>query len=193
MTITLKDLVSLETYRQGRDEYVTKMIAYKKKRRIKLGEHISLLFENKNTVLFQIQELINSEDLIDKAEIEEYIDIYSGMLPAENELSATLFIELDDQERLSALLVKLKGIENYLYLTVGSEKVQAVFEEEHDDRELTTSVHYLKFPLTSAATSRLLNDSEKLPEVVLELRHPQLTEKVTLSSQCVQSLQKDLM
>lgn len=95
-TITKQDIVSLSTYRQGREEYLQKMIAYKSNRRIKIGENISLLFENRNTVLFQIQELLHSEDLEDPNEIEDYIEIYSGMVPNENELSATLFIELDN-------------------------------------------------------------------------------------------------
>ena len=62
-TITRQDLVPLHTYRQGREEYLQKMIAYKNNRRIQLAENISILFENQNTVLFQIQELLHSEDL----------------------------------------------------------------------------------------------------------------------------------
>ena len=145
-TITKQDLVSLHTYREGREEYLQKMITYKKERRIRIAEHISILFENKNTVLFQILELLNAEDLEDPEEIDEYIGIYSGMLPFENELSATLFIELDDQLKLQDLLVKLTGIEHHLALNIESETIQAVFEEEHDDRGFTTSVHYLKIP-----------------------------------------------
>lgn len=104
-----------------------KCFTYKNERRIKLADHISILFENKNTVLFQILELIHSEELEDPSEIEEHIEIYSGMLPNENELSATLFIELDDQIKLTDLLVKLKGIEHHLFLSVDGETVQAVF------------------------------------------------------------------
>ncbi|MGZ4106436.1 MAG: DUF3501 family protein, partial [Tumebacillaceae bacterium] len=115
-TITRNDLVPLNTYRQGREDYIQKMIAYKKARRLKLGRNISLLFENRNTVLFQIQELANSEDLTDPKEIEEYISIYSDMLPGEDELSATMFIEADDQTRLQSILTDLKGIEHHLFL-----------------------------------------------------------------------------
>ena len=157
-TITRQDIVSLHTYSQGREEYLPKMIAYKKDRRIQLAENISVLFENRNTVLFQIQELLHSEDLADPGEIDEYIEIYSGMLPLENELSATLFIELDNQAKLTELLKELKGIEHHLSLVIGEETVQAVFEEVHDDREFTTSVHYLKFPLSQTAKNLLLNE-----------------------------------
>lgn len=190
-TITRQDIVPLATYRKGRDEYVRKMIQYKKNRRVNLGPDISVLFENRNTVLFQIQELVNSEDLDDAKEIEEYIDIYSPMLPGEDELSATLFIQSDEQERLTAMLGKLKGIEHHLYLQVGVEKVQAVFEEEHDDREVTTSVHYLKFPLTGTAKAYIANASAEHAQLKLVLDHPNLHVEAPLSADHVSSFQND--
>jgi hypothetical protein len=191
-TITRRDLIPIDTYRKGRNEYLQKMIAYKNERRVKLAEHVSLLFENRNTVFFQIQELVNSEDLTDPEELDEYIEIYSGMLPNEHELSATLFIELDHQERLAELLVKLKGIEHHLTLTVGNEPIQAVFEEVHDDREFTTSVHYLKFPMTNTAKNLLLSEAAESLSITLNLTHPHLLEKVLLPPACIRSLQKDL-
>jgi hypothetical protein len=191
-TITRQDLVPLNTYRQGREEYLSKMIAYKKARRLKLGQDISLLFENRNTVLFQIQELANSEDLTDSKEIEEYISIYSDMLPGENELSATMFIEADNPDRLQKLVTELKGIEHHLYLQVGDEKIQGVFSEIHDDREFTTSVHYIKFPLTGTAIAYLTNGSAEHENVTLVLDHPALPVEAKLSADTVSSLVKDL-
>lgn len=191
-TITRQDLVPLSTYRQGREEYVAKMIQYKKSRRLKLGQDISLLFENRNTVLFQIQELANSEDLTDAGELQEYIDIYSDMLPGENELSATMFIEADNQDRLQKILTDLKGIEHHLSLQVGDEKIQAVFSEVHDDREFTTSVHYIKFPLTGTAVSYLANGSYEHEDVKIVLDHPAMQLEVPLSADTISSLVKDL-
>ncbi|HEU4962919.1 MAG TPA: DUF3501 family protein [Bacilli bacterium] len=190
--ITRRDIVALGTYRQGREEYLRKMIAYKKNRRIKLNPDISLLFENRNTVLFQIQELVNSEDLEDANEIQEYIDIYAPMIPEAGQLSATLFIEKDDQEKLTEMLVQLKGIEHHLTLVVEGEKVAAVFEEEHDDREFTTSVHYLKFPLTNTAYERLVEGDASTLDVHVVLGHPNLQADVKLSPEMIASLAKDL-
>jgi hypothetical protein len=192
MTITRQDIIPLNTYRQGREEYIQKMIAYKSGRRVRLHENASLLFENKNTILFQILELLDCEDLEEPEEIDEYIEIYSGMLPGENELSATLFIELDDQKKLQQLLKKLKGIEHCLFLTIGDETIQAVFEEEHTDREFTTSVHYLKFPLTQTAKRALLDDTLQPSTVTLKLNHPNLKAEVALSQDCLKELRKDL-
>lgn len=190
-TISKQDLIPLPTYRPRRDEYITKMIAYKKNRRIKLADHLSILFENKQTVLFQIQELINSEDLTDTGEIDEYISIYSSMLPDTNELSGTLFIEMDNQTLLEELLAKLKGIEHHLSLVVGSESIPAQFEEVHDDREFTTSVHYLKFSLTQSAVDYLKN-SNIAHELKLVLSHPNLPAEVSLSAEQIKSLTEDL-
>jgi len=191
-SITRQDLVPLATYRKGRDEYVSKMIQYKKARRVKLGSDISLLFENRNTVLFQIQELAHNEDLEDPKELEEYIEIYSGMLPLDDELSATLFIEADEQDRLTKILTDLKGIEHHLALHVGGEIIKGVFEEEHDDRDVTTSVHYLKFPLTGTAKAYLANGSTEHEEVRVVLSHPKLSLDAKLPPGVVASLAKDV-
>ncbi len=194
LTIARKDIVPLSVYRAWRAEYVRKMIAYKKDRRVQLSNYISVLFENRNTVLYQILELVHSEDLTDEAELEEYIDIYSGMLPGPGEWSATLFIEMDNQKLLEETLVKLKGIEHHLAIVVGNETIPAVFEEVHDDREFTTSVHYLKFPLPAKALAALRekNATGNRPTVQLVLSHPALTAEAILRPETVDSLVADL-
>ncbi|WP_109430487.1 DUF3501 family protein [Sulfoacidibacillus thermotolerans] len=189
--ITSHDLIPLSTYRKSRDEYIHKMIAYKQSRRIRVNEFISLLFENRQTVLFQIQELVNSEDLTDHEEIAEYIEIYSAMLPAEDELSATLFIEIDDLPLLEETLRKLKGIEHTLFIEIGEERIAAIFEEEHNDREFTTSVHYLKFPLSELAKQYLLEEPETSAKVHLILDHPQLHAETALLASQIRSLKAD--
>lgn len=189
--ITLKDIVPLSTYRQGRAEYVHKMIAYKKKRRVALGDHLSLLFENRQTVLFQVLELLHTEDLEERKEIQEYLDIYNPMIPAAHELSGTLFIEADEQELLERLLVDLRGIEHHLFLLVGDSKIQAVFEEEHTG-EVTSSVHYVKFPLPSEAEAYLRNTPAEEARVHLLVNHPKATAEAALSAETIAALQEDL-
>ena len=187
-----KDLIPFATYKKGRDEYVRKMIAYKNDRRVRLDPNVSLLFENRQTILYQIQELIYSEDLTDEAEIDEYIAIYSAMLPGPGELSATLFIELDNQPLLEEFLVKLKGIEHTLFMKIGDESIQAVFEEEHDEREFTTSVHYLKFPLSESAKAYLTGVNADAAKCGIVLDHPAIQAVVALGTNTVRSLQADV-
>ena len=192
LTIDQKDLIPFTTYKKNRDEYIRKMIAYKNARRVRLDPNVSLLFENRQTVFFQIQELVYSEDLTDSKEIQEYIDIYASMLPDLNELSATLFIEIDDQLTLEKFLTKMKGIEHTLFMKVGDETLQAVFEEVHDDREFTTSVHYIKIPLTENAISYLKSTAPENAKVSILLDHEALHSEAVLSAESVRSLQADL-
>lgn len=192
VTIEQKDLIPFSTYKQGRDEYIRKMIAYKNSRRVRLDQNISLLFENRQTVFFQIQELVFSEDLTDATEIDEYINIYSAMLPNTNELSATLFIEIDNQPVLEEFLIKLKGIEHALFMKIGDEMIKAVFEEEHDEREFTTSVHYIKFPLSESAKSLMTSKSAEDFQLRILLDHHALHSEVLLTAEAVTSLQADL-
>ena len=187
-----KDLIPFATYKKGRDEYIRKMIAYKNDRRVRIDPNVSLLFENRQTVLFQIQELVFSEDLTDAAEIAEYIDIYAALLPRSGELSATLFIEIDNQPVLENFLVKLKGIEHALFLYVNDEPVRAVFEEEHEEREFTTSVHYLKFPLSGAARTYLTTTASDVAKCRIVLDHAAMHVDVALGSATIKSLQADL-
>ncbi len=191
-TIEQKDLIPFSTYKKNREDYIRKMIAYKNARRVRLDPNVSLLFENRQTVFFQIQELVYSEDLTDSDEIKEYIDIYSTMLPGVNELSATLFIEIDNQSLLEQFLMKMKGIEHTLFMKVGDETVQAVFEEEHNEREFTTSVHYIKFPLTENVKSYLTGTAPESAKVSILLDHEALRAEVVLSADAVKSLQADL-
>ncbi|WP_198851449.1 DUF3501 family protein [Alicyclobacillus sp. SO9] len=189
-TIVRDDLQSLQEYGNQRQQYIRDMIEKKNQRRVRLAPDVSLLFENKDTVLYQIQELIFGEDLENESEIAEYIDIYSPMLPGDNELSGTLFIEMDNQEKLEEMLARLKGIENHLYMQIGNERIQAVFEEEHDDREFTTSVHYLKFPLTPSAAKAMTSDTGVVVKLVLD--HPELQADMKLDPATIASLGKDL-
>ena len=192
LAIDQKDLIPFSTYKKSRDEFIRKMIAYKNARRVRLDSSISLLFENHQTVFFQIQELVYSEDLTDSEEIKEYIDIYSTMIPDANEFSATLFIEIDDQLLLEKFLAKMKGIEHTLFMKVGDETLQAVFEEVHDDREFTTSVHYVKIPLTENAKSYLKVTAPENAKVSILLDHESLHSEVRLSVDTVSSLLSDL-
>ncbi|MCY0892213.1 MAG: DUF3501 family protein [Acidibacillus sp.] len=191
-SISMKDVVSLHTYKLGRDEYVRKMIEYKRRRRVKVSEYMSLLFENRKTVLFQIQELVNAEDLEDADEIKEYIDIYSPMLPGEDEWSATLFIEMDDLTQLEDKLTQLKGIEHALFIEVGTEVIPAIFEEEHTEREFTTSVHYVKFPLTPTAKQYVLHEPASSSHISIVLDHANVHLEIALTEDTIGSLQEDI-
>jgi hypothetical protein len=190
--LTLKDIPPLSVYRSFREEYIRRMIAYKAKRRVSLADHVSLLFENRQTVLFQVLELVHSEDLADPKEIQEYLDIYNPMIPGDGELSATLFIEADQPALLETLLTGLRGIERHLFLVAGEHKIQAVFEEEHTG-EVTSSVHYLKFPLDPTVREWLIQSPSPASLVRLVLTHPERSANVALSDDTLAAIREDLL
>ena len=102
----------------------------KRRRRISVGEHVTLLFENLDTIRFQIQEMIRAERIVDPGRVQEELDVYNALLPAEGELSATLFIELTDNERLKEDLDGFKGIDRGK--TVCLKVPSAVVRGEHN-------------------------------------------------------------
>ena len=98
--IALDDTLNILEYEKVRDNYRRRIIAMKKKRRIQVGNLLSLFFENRDTVLSQIQEMIRTERIVDEGRIQEEIDIYNSLIPGENELGATMFIEITDSNHI---------------------------------------------------------------------------------------------
>ena len=131
------------------------MIALKKRRRVHLGELITLVFENRDTIRFQIQEMARIEKLITDEAIQGELDTYNPLIPAPGQLSATLFLELTSEPELREWLPKLVGIERAIVLHAGAGdaavEVRAIPEEGHAAQltrdEVTASVHYVRWEL----------------------------------------------
>ena len=107
-----QDLIPYAEYEEGRDTFRRRIIEQKRRRRISIGDHVTLLFENRDTVQFQIQEMVRAERIVDPAKLDGELEVYNALLPAEGELSATLFIEVTDDDRLKEVLDALRS---YLY------------------------------------------------------------------------------
>jgi hypothetical protein len=120
----------------------------KKHRRVQLGELLTITFENTDTMRFQIQEMARVERMLSDEQIEQEIETYNELIPAPDELSGTLFVEIDDKERLYEWLPKLVGIQRAvsIWLHDGASVPSIPEDEERLTREeTTTTVHYLKF------------------------------------------------
>lgn len=138
-----------------------RVIELKRARRVHLGEHMSLVFENRDTVLFQIQEMVRTEQITREAAIEHELDTYNELIPDEHELSATLFVEYEDTSERDRMLTLLAGVEDKFALLVDGERVPVRNETRGTRSDRTTAVHYLKFPL-----------GERLAGLVRTLRAP---------------------
>jgi Protein of unknown function (DUF3501) len=151
--LTVDDIVDLRAYERERDEFRARVIALKKPRRIPLGDLITIVFENTETMRFQIQEMARAEKMLRDEQIDHEVATYNELIPEPGELSATLFIEITDPDALREWLPKLPGIQRHVVFDVAGSEVRGVEPDEERltrEDEITSTVHYLKFALTSA-------------------------------------------
>jgi len=156
--LTLDDISDLRAYERERDEFRRAVIAEKKVRRVSVGPVVSVTFENRTTVRFQVQEMARAERLASDAQVQHELDVYNLLLPSPGELSATLFLELTGEEQLRRWLPKLVGVERSLVLLVGegtgTRMVRSVPERGHlaqlSRQGVTSAVHYVRFPMDPA-------------------------------------------
>jgi hypothetical protein len=191
------ELLDLGAYEQIRERFRARIIADKKARRFEPTGELSIVFENHDTVLFQIQEMLRTERITKEAAVKHELDTYNELVPGEGELSATLFIEIADRDTRERRLVELAGLESCFALDVGGSPVAARNETRGVLPDRTTAVHYLKFPLGVALAARLqaLAADPATPEsaVALVISHPQLTTRAPLPAPMLRALADDLM
>jgi hypothetical protein len=144
------DLLSLENYALERAEFRARVMAHKKRRTLHLGGHLTLIFEDRLSVQYQVQEMLRIERIFGRAGVQDELDAYNPLIPDGDNLKATLLIEYDDVEERKRELVRLRGIEHAIALTVlGHAPSFAVADEdmERSNEEKTAAVHFLRFPL----------------------------------------------
>lgn len=190
-SLTLDDIVDNAAYEDERDEFRTRIIALKKRRRIGVGEFVTLVFENRETMRFQIQEMARVERMDSDAAIEE-LAVYNKLIPEPGSLSATLFIELTSDEDLRSWLPKLVGIEKSIELRLSDGTVivdipEADHEAQLTREEITASVHYIGFVLTESEV-----EAFAAGPVELAVNHSEYQASVTLGGETTAELLADL-
>ena len=190
--LTLDDIADLRAYERERDEFRREVIALKKRRRVPLGDFVTLLFENSRTIRFQIQEMARVEKIITDEGIADELRVYNPLTPDPGQLCATLFIELTSKLALMEWLPKLVGIERSVSLRLpDGELVPAVVDEDHEKQltreEVTASVHYLRWELDPDQIERFAGG----PSAVV-LDHPNYRAETTLGGDTLAELVSDL-
>ena len=142
-------------YEKVRIDRVREIVKIKSKRRIELGDRLTLLFENRDTVLQQVQEMVYLDRLERKEDIEREIKIYSDLLPCNGKLKATLYINAYDQADLMRVFKELKGIYNSVFLKVGDKLIQGVPEAGREQGDTFSTVQYLTFDLEGATSNNI--------------------------------------
>jgi hypothetical protein len=144
------DLMSLEQYSEQRNDFRRQVIAHKKHRRVGIGPHLFLYFEDRLTIQYQIQEMLRIEKIFESAGIEEELDAYNPLIPDGHNLKATAMLEYQDVGERKRQLALLKGIENLVWIQVeGFDPVYAIANEdlERSNAEKTSAVHFMRFEL----------------------------------------------
>src|SRR5216117_3100848 len=144
------DLLDLGAYEQIRERFRARIIAEKKRRRFALSPELTMVFENSDTVLFQIQEMLRTERIVSEPAIAHEIETYNDLIPADGELSATMFVEIADRETRDRRLAELSGLERSVAVDCGGVLTEARGENRAVVEGPTTAVHYLKFPIGAA-------------------------------------------
>jgi hypothetical protein len=186
--ISREELLDLAAYERIRDNFLRSVLERKRPRYVKLGPNMTALFENRDSVLFQIQEMLRTERITQEKAILHEIETYNALVPADDELSATLFIEYQDRDERERMLAALAGIEDKFRLRVGNELLPVIPDQRGGDRERTMAVHYVKFPLTASALAALKSGSAA---IALEVEHAQYSASAPLAPATLQSLRDD--
>ncbi len=190
--IELSEVKNIYEYEKIRNDFRNYIIELKKKRRVAVGDRVSLVFENRDTALFQIQEMMRAERMVDDDEIKFEVDTYNELIPEKDELSATLFIEVDDPQLLRPVLDSFIGLDrgNYVYLQIGDKhKIYAEFEEGHSKDDRISAVHFIKFKFKPEQIDDFKNFDN---EIKLVIEHSNYKAFAIINDETRKELIKDL-
>jgi len=183
------EVLELEAYERVREPFRRRIIEEKRLRRVPLGANMTALFENHDTALFQIQEMLRTERISAEHAIAHEIETYNELVPGANELSATVFIEYPDREERDRMLIELAGVDDEFYLEVAGRRISCVPDARSTRGDRTLAVHYVKFPLGEEPARALLGGARPL---VLGVSHPRYSAQSEIAEETIASLVRDL-
>ena len=189
--LTHDDLYSLEEYARIRPEFRTKVIEHKKNRRVDIGEHASLYFEDALTMHYQVQEMLRIERVFEPEGIQDELDVYNPLIPDGMNWKATFMLEYGDEQERKKALAKLIGIEKTLWIQVdGFEKVNPIANEdlERETEDKTSSVHFVRFELSP----EMVAAAKQGEQIKAGIDHPNYKEEASISEAVRSSIVGDL-
>ena len=190
--LTRDDLYSLEKYSGVRNEFRDKVMEHKAKRRLAIGPHATLYFEDSLTMQYQVQEMLRLERIFEPDGIQQELDVYNPLIPDGSNWKATFMVEYEDVEERRAALARLIGIEKTVWVSVeGYGKVFAICNEDLDreTEDKTAAVHFMRFELTPEMVAAIKHGAT----VRAGIDHPNYREEVEMSPQVRASLARDLI
>ena len=167
------ELADLGSYAELRADYRRAVIAHKKSRRMAVGDCVTLLFEDRETLRFQVQEMLWVERIAEPERVQHELDVYNELMPGERELSATLFIEITEPGRIRSELDRLIGLDEHVELVVGAgadaAAVEASFDAKQIEEDRISAVQYIRFALDAAQLKRFADPSAP---AAVRIEHP---------------------
>lgn len=189
-TVQRSEILPIGDYEMIRPHFRARVIEEKRARRVKLGEHLSVVFENHDSVLLQIQEMLRTERITREDAVMHEIETYNDLIPAPGQVSVTVFVEIADKEIRDKALVDLAGLEETLALEIDGE--QYAFRGPRPagyQAGRTTAVHYLKATPSPAAAAKL---AARSAQAALVVNHPGYAARAALSPAALAGLATDL-
>lgn len=191
--LTRDDLMSLEDYAANRSEFRRRVIAHKKNRCVAIGDNVTLHFEDRLTMHYQVQEMLRIERIFEAHAIDEELGAYNPLIPDGSNWKATMMIEFPDANERRAALAKLVGIEDRVWVTTGNEeKIYAIADEdlERSTETKTSSVHFLRFELSDSMAAAIRTGAP----LAVGIDHPQYSHGLAPAPDSLRdALAKDLV
>jgi hypothetical protein len=184
--VEISEVKNIAEYELIRPMWRPQIMALKDRRRVCLGPHLTLLFENHATVLYQIQEMLRIERIVKPEEIEHEVTTYNELIPSDRELSATLLIEYETPAERAIHLRELVGLERHLWLEVAGHRCPARFDDRQMSLERLSSVQYLKFQLSPEQVAGFPRGAKLIVD------HPQYHAECALTADHLRELTQDL-
>ena len=183
------EVLELGAYEEIREVYRRRIIELKGVRRVPLGPNMTVLFENHDTALYQIQEMLRTERITREDAVTHEIETYNDLVPGDRELSATLFVEYPEREERERMLIQLAGVEQSFHFEVAGERLPVVNMTHGVMPDRTTAVQYTKIPLTESAVLAITSGKSSAAFVV---DHPAYRARAVLTPRAVEELAADL-
>jgi Protein of unknown function (DUF3501) len=184
------EILDLGPYEQVRESFRRRIIELKRMRRIEIGSNITALFENHDTVLYQIQEMLRTERITREDAVLHELETYNELIPGKDELSVTFFIEYPDRDERERMLAALAGVEDKFYIDVAGTRVPVRNETRGTLSDRTTAVQYTKFALPHAAADIVRSGAKAT--VALSVDHPAYRARAELLPRTIEEIARDL-
>ena len=186
-----EDLYSLEQYAEQRADFRSRVLEHKKNRRVTIGEHLSLYFEDRLTIQYQVQEMLRIEKIFEADGIREELEAYNPLIPDGSNLKCTAMFEFQDVDERRRRLAELAGVENHVWAQVaGFDRVYAIANEDLDRStdEKTSAVHFMRFEFTEQMKSALAGGAS----LAMGVEHDLYPHETVLADATRQVLLEDL-